>query len=310
MGSIFKSMSFIFSKIVGILASIVAILTFQQATPVITPTPTPDIISVAPTDTPISSITPTPAYTVTPSPTPAPQVSHTSTPTPVPTPDLIGLVQQINDLQHAIASMTPEPTPTPIIIYVSATPTPTPASTPTPVATPTPEPTPTPTPASVLPFKLSASQPIISYKNTNIAQLIENAPSPHFVENTASPSWGVYPTIVYQDFYKFEFGANNTNDRFGWSHSSLIFQISMTGNIADFEPHANIDNQLLTGNTVSIKSYRNPFSFLLSFGKTQPYKADIGSKVVLKLVSIKEDNSQRSIDVSGENVQLIFEVTQ
>lgn len=114
-------MSFLFSKLVAVLTSIVAVLTFQQATISQVPTPSPSPVVA------LESATPTPAQIAqTASPTPVKTVA----PTPTSTPDLPALINQIGELQQAIASYTPEPTPTPQIVYVPqivSTPVPTPA---------------------------------------------------------------------------------------------------------------------------------------------------------------------------------------
>ena len=131
-------MNIIWSKIISILQSIVALIVIapQQPTPAISiasPTPTAlveqsvePVVSVAviPTTTPPPVIDAGAVGIGTPSPTPS------ATPTP-------NLQEQIEELKRIIASYTPEPTPPPQIIYIIA-PTPTPIP-PTPIPTPEPD---------------------------------------------------------------------------------------------------------------------------------------------------------------------------
>ena len=101
----------------------VAVLTFQNTTPV--PTVSPE-----PSNTPTESIS-----------APMPTSSNTSqrtpskTLTPSPTPDIPGLINQLNELKQQIAAYTPEPKPTPQVIIIQLTPTPSliPSPTPTPL---------------------------------------------------------------------------------------------------------------------------------------------------------------------------------
>lgn len=141
-------MTFLLSKIVAVLTTVVAVLTFQQ-------------VQVSQTST-----TPNPSQTALPSSSAPSKEIRTPVSTPKSTPDLSGLVQQINELQKQIANYTPEPIPTqqiiyvpqPTIVYLSSTPT----------SLITPEPTPTPTLETCT---LSASRDGTVYWDSNVPDL-------------------------------------------------------------------------------------------------------------------------------------------
>ncbi|MFP4975516.1 S-layer homology domain-containing protein [Paenibacillus sp. CN-4] len=104
-------------------------VTETPATPVPTPTPSPEPTPTpSPEPTPTPSPEPTPTPSPEPTPTPSPEPTPTPSPEPTPTPS-----------PEPTPTPSPEPTPTP-----SPEPTPTPSPEPTP--TPSPEPTPTPSP--------------------------------------------------------------------------------------------------------------------------------------------------------------------
>src|SRR3990167_6357613 len=132
-------MNIIWSKIISILQSIIALV-------IIAPQPAPVIPTASPTPTALveQSAEPVVSVAVIPTTTPPPVIDAgavgigTSTPTPnitpTPTPNL---QEQIEELKRIIASFTPEPTPPPQIVYITA-PTPTPIP-PTPIPTPEPD---------------------------------------------------------------------------------------------------------------------------------------------------------------------------
>ena len=111
-------------KLVAIVESLIAVVV-----PLASPSPEPVVL---PSNSPVVeslAVSPTPTPLLTPMPTPSPVL------TPTPSPDIQTLIKQLEELRAEIVAYTPEPTPQP-----------TPVSTPTP--TPTPEPTPKPLPTT------------------------------------------------------------------------------------------------------------------------------------------------------------------